>query len=693
MGCSFSTPVTKSNGVPTSGELAKATPSRATPKVPVPQAPPKDASEKSPFELILDLTIHKPADASDVTDVQAAKDEIALVRIYAKEILDSMSAFEGDVSENATDDTVKESNRGAIYEKQDVANYHKISYPKSEEVKALIYDAIRPNALFENDQESELIDIIDLFQPINKKKGECIINEGDEGDKFYVVESGGLSIEKHIGMGQIMNCGTYSKGSAFGEIALMFDSPRAATITATTDVKLWSIDRQTYRLRIGQLRFLEREERINFLRGCTIQNRAFNVLFDSSQIEDLVCVIKNDTLKQGSVLIREGEVNDTLYIVKSGRVDRFQQSQKVGSIQEGEGFGINALLKPKASPETVVAATDVNVYYLTYDDFESMVGSMEDVLDGKSVSRRTMLKVPSSRNSYKTSMTMDQRYTNVSLTDLKLYNVLGRGAFGKVFLVQSKSNKKVFALKAQSKHNILRKGKADHILNEYRIMKMLDHPNILGIHCALQDNRYLFFLLDLHPGGELMTYLKQKRRFAESITRFYAASVLLAFEELHLMMIAYRDLKPENVVLDKDGYGILVDYGLAKEIEDGCTYTLCGTPDYLAPEIIRGTGYDWAVDFWTLGVFLFELTSGRAPFFATNDSRRARKILKGYEFVDVPTYFSRGLKDLIAQLLENNPSRRLGRAQLGIQAIKKHIFFEGFDWEGELCRLIFLVAR
>ena len=166
----------------------------------------------------------------------------------------------------------------------------------------------------------------------------------------------------------------------------------------------------------------------------------------------------------------------------------------------------------------------------------------------------------------------------MSLTDLKLYNVLGRGAFGKVFLVQSKSNKKVFALKAQSKHNILRKGKADHILNEYRIMKLLDHPNILGIHCALQDNRYLFFLLDLHPGGELMTYLKQKRRFPESITRFYAASVLLAFEELHLMMIAYRDLKvsikwgplifdryfqihfshliqPENVVLDKDGYG------------------------------------------------------------------------------------------------------------------------------------------
>lgn len=261
----------------------------------------------------------------------AAKDEIASVRKYAKDVLDSLSAFEGDVRENTTDDTVKESNRGAIYEPQDVANYHKISYPKSEVVKALIYDAIRPNALFENDQESELIDLIDLFQPVNKKEGECIINEGDEGDTFYVVEYGELSIKKRRGIGQVMNCGTYSKGAAFGEIALMFDSPRAATITAITDVRLWSIDRQTYRLRIGQLRFLEREERMNFLRSCTIQNRAFDELFDSSQIEDLVCVIKNDTLKKDNVLIREGEVNDTLYIVKSGRVDVLRQSQKVGS--------------------------------------------------------------------------------------------------------------------------------------------------------------------------------------------------------------------------------------------------------------------------------------------------------------------------------------------------------------------------
>jgi serine/threonine protein kinase len=112
------------------------------------------------------------------------------------------------------------------------------------------------------------------------------------------------------------------------------------------------------------------------------------------------------------------------------------------------------------------------------------------------------------------------------------------------------------------------------------------------------------------------------------------------------------------------------------------------TPDYLAPEVIRGTGHDWAVDYWALGIFLFELTNGLAPFYATNQSRRTRKILKGYGFVDVPPHFSRGLKDLIALLLENDPARRLGRTQAGIQAIKKHIFFAGFDWTGVLEKTI-----
>lgn len=277
-------------------------------------------------------------DASDVHDINAAKDEIMTIRKYAKQYLDSMTALEQNVGDSMGDNVFKESHRAALYDKQDFTEYKKTSYPKSEEIKALIYDAIRPNALFENDEETELIELVDLFKPVTKKKGQSVINEGEQGDTFYVVESGELSIQVKSGKGKdakMISCGNYSRGAAFGELALIFDSPRAATITATTNVQLWCLERQAYRLRIGQIRFKEREEKLDFIRRCKIRGRNFCDLFDSSQIEDLSYVIKSDKYKEGSVVLREGEVNDTLYIVRNGKINRLKKSRD-GVIGTGE---------------------------------------------------------------------------------------------------------------------------------------------------------------------------------------------------------------------------------------------------------------------------------------------------------------------------------------------------------------------
>ena len=180
-----------------------------------------------------------------------------------------------------------------------------------------------------------------------------------------------------------------------------------------------------------------------------------------------------------------------------------------------------------------------------------------------------------------------------------------------------------------------------------------------------------------------MDLLDLKRKFPENWSRFYGATVLSAFECIHTKKIAYRDLKPENLVLDADGYCHVIDFGLAKKCDKGKTWTFCGTPDYLAPEIVQGRGHDWGVDYWGLGVFLFEITHGYPPFYAPDPTNTARKIIRGV--FSTPANFSENLSDLISKLLCEQ-MKRLGRTQGGAAEIIKHPWFSGFDWDGLLAK-------
>ena len=213
---------------------------------------------------------------------------------------------------------------------------------------------------------------------------------------------------------------------------------------------------------------------------------------------------------------------------------------------------------------------------------------------------------------------------------------------------------------------------------EREILMQLDHPFIIKLVCAFQDDFYVFFLLELLIGGELFTHLRKVQKFSEADTRTYTASVILAFEHMHAKKIAYRDLKPENLVFDKDVRLKIVDLGLAKLVHSK-TWTLCGTPDYLAPEIILNEGHDKAVDYWALGVLMFELAAGIPPFYADDPMEVYEKILSGN--MTFPAHFGKYLSDVIRKLLKIPQSKRLGNGKGATNAIKKHRFFNGFPFD------------
>jgi len=207
--------------------------------------------------------------------------------------------------------------------------------------------------------------------------------------------------------------------------------------------------------------------------------------------------------------------------------------------------------------------------------------------------------------------------------DFDIKRTLGVGAYGFVKLVQwkrappSQSNV-YYALKCVSKQNIEEKKQQKKIKREEDIMRSLIHPFIARCYNVLEDAKGKYFLMEALCGGELCELLYYEGTFSEEWSMFYSASVLSAFAYMHERKVAYRDLKPENLVLDDVGYVKIVDFGLAKVIKNGHTYTFCGTPDYLAPEVILSEGHDWAVDYWGLGVLIYEMMEGSAPFCADN---------------------------------------------------------------------------
>ena len=497
--------------------------------------------------------------------------------------------------------------RAAVMEKTCVKDYVTKVVPKADTVKKLLYNAIKGNTLFKACSEEEIHLLIDAFESADFQGGDIVIKQDDEGEHFYVVEDGTLGITVRMedteseGLNEVHVGVPYVPGSAFGELALMYGSPRAATIRAIEGCKLWCIDRKAFRGITGQHKLKQAERHIEFLSKVKIGEKVLGDVLKSSDIDAMSLALQKDTFRKGDVIVREGERGDIFYVIESGSVDVLKKKngdKPITTLTTGQFFGERALLTEDVRQATCVATSEVQCLFLMREDFNIMLGDLQDLLDGNV--RNEDDSIAKLKPSESEAATPDK----FELKDLQVLGILGIGAFGQVKLVKNNRGvvekisevdeegetikatpeaSKTYALKVLTKNSIVENGLQEHVMTEKKIMEQLNHPFILNFYGAMQDDKHIYFLLEVLLGGELFKFLRMETQFPESWSKFYAASVLLAFRDIHSKKIAYRDLKPENLVMDTNGYLKLVDFGLAKKIDSGKTWTLCGTPDYLAP--------------------------------------------------------------------------------------------------------------
>ncbi|ESN90287.1 hypothetical protein HELRODRAFT_70625, partial [Helobdella robusta] len=266
---------------------------------------------------------------------------------------------------------------------------------------------------------------------------------------------------------------------------------------------------------------------------------------------------------------------------------------------------------------------------------------------------------------------------NASISDFELIKVVGVGGFGKVSLVRHK-NKTLYAMKSMRKEQIIKRNFFTQTMWEKKILQAVSFQFIVHCHFCFKDYDNIYMVLDYVPCGNLYWHLTRSQKFKENQSKFYGAQVFLGLEYLHNLDVAHRDLKPENVMLDSNGYVKLTDLGFAKVMKSR-TYTTCGSPYYMAPEIIMHKGYKTEVDWWAFGILLFEMTGGSLPFDGSNEEEIYQKICEGY--FRCPSFFSKDLKDLLSHLIQLDVTRRLGNMKNGADDIAEHIWFYNFNWQ------------
>ena len=510
-----------------------------------------------------------------------------------------------------------------------------------------------------------------LMEEVTLQDGEYVIKMGDEAASLYFVKKGEVVCHKHDGKPRPEDL-RLKTGAVFGESCLepgADDAVRKANVVAVGEVQLLKLSAAAFKENLGTLAdVVARNFMAKVLESVVIDDTPIFAQLSPIELEAFMGKLTERSYGDGENLIEEGTQQDTFFIVKSGHAhvyhDEDGAKKKVATRVEGQFFGERALLTSEPAAATITAASEaLRVYCCDRDAFTTAIGPVKDLITREAEKRQKALRRTKEAPQW---------------ADLEHRRIVGVGTYGRVRLCLNKVTGETYALKMMRKHQVVVTKQQAHVISEKKILATCDHPFIMRLHATYHDEGELYMLLELVQGGELYSMLKRQAPLDETKVVFYVAQVTSIISYLHTLDIVYRDLKPENLLLDADGYLKLVDFGFAKVLTDR-TWTLCGTPEYLAPEVILVKGHGFGVDWWTVGILAFECLTGKTPFATDDPIELYRKILKCH--IPWPKNMSANARDAINRLVRVDPAKRLGCLKAGSDEVRTHPFLASIEWD------------
>ena len=632
---------------------------------------------------------------------------------------------------------------------------------------------IKSVPFFQSLSDSQTNSLLSIIVSQSFSHGQKIIQEGDPGELFYIIQEGQVECSAK---GQVIR--SLSVGDYFGEQALIYNSPRTATVTAVNKVKVLSIGKDSLTEAVGdRLQFilynntlrialdlsehlrgldkkmkenliksfeifsfskgeiaipagamknkyiwivlkgkvvrqdgkvLERFENLgakwayyekegmiekNWIADCDVdigiirkdaidkvvcgkvcqkiqENYIISILkqvylfrvISEAKLLLLAKAVKLVEFAENQNIFKQGDQGDSFFIIKQGEVLILKDEKVIRTVCKGNYFGERSILLNETRTASALSKTISSLWVISREEFLSIIDENIQPL---------LLK----------RIHLQDDTISLSLSDLYVIDNIGKGSFGNVYLTVKKQTRFLYALKSISRKKIKFYNLYDTLRLEKEVLQRLEHQFIIKFVKSFKDAKRIYFLLEYASGLSMYEVLRFLNVLCTSKCRFYASCLLLILEHLHQNSIVYRDLKPENLIVEPDGYLKLIDFGTAKIINSR-TYSVIGTPHYMAPEVILGKGYRFSADIWSYGVMVYEMLCGRVPFGESEESDPFtiyKEIIAGT--VNYPSFLNPLSRDFIQDLLSNKVTKRSS-----IEVFRSHKFFAGNDWELYLSR-------